>query len=43
MNEARERARKLYQESGGRMLLKDIAAQLGVAEGTIRSWKKRDN
>jgi len=43
MNEARERARKLYQESGGRMLLKDIAAQLGVAEGTIRSWKKRGN
>lgn len=43
MNEARERARKLYQESGGRMLLKDIAAQLGIAEGTVRSWKKRDN
>jgi phage terminase small subunit len=35
------RARKLYQESGGKLLLKDIAAQLGVAEGTLRSWKNR--
>jgi len=41
--EKREQARKLYKESGGKMLLKDIAMQLGVAEGTLRSWKKRDN
>ncbi len=41
--EPRERARQLYKESGGQMLLRDIAAQLGVAEGTVRSWKKRGN
>ena len=37
------KARKLYQDSDGKMLLKDIAAQLGVAEGTLRSWKNRYN
>ena len=41
--EKREQARKLYKDSGGKMLLRDIAAQLGIAEGTLRSWKKRDN
>lgn len=37
------KARKLYQDSGGKMLLKDIAAQLGEKEGTVRSWKNRYN
>jgi phage terminase small subunit len=40
--EKREQARKLWEDSGGKMLLKDIAAQLGVSEGTLRSWKNRD-
>ncbi len=41
--EPREQARKLYEESGGRMPLKEIATQLGVSDGTVRSWKKRGN
>jgi phage terminase small subunit len=42
MNEARERARKLWETSGGTKPLKEIAAELGVSEATLRSWKKRD-
>lgn len=38
----RRRARELWEQSGGTLPLKEIAAQLGVAEGTLRSWKKRD-
>lgn len=37
-NEKAEVARKLY---GQGILLKDIAEQLGVPEGTVRSWKNR--
>jgi phage terminase small subunit len=39
--ELKEQAKQLYQQSGGKMLLKDIAEQLGVKEGTLRSWKNR--
>jgi phage terminase small subunit len=38
----RRRARELWEASNGTLPLKEIAAQLGVAEGTLRSWKKRD-
>ena len=37
-DEIKEKARELY-ESG--MMLKDIANQLDVPEGTVRSWKNR--
>lgn len=39
--EKRDQARKLWEDSGGAMFLKDIASQLGVSEGTVRSWKNR--
>ena len=38
----RDRAYQLWQESDGAMLLKDIAAQLGVSESQIRKWKNQD-
>ena len=38
----RQRARGLWEESGGTLPLKEIAAKLGVAEGTLRQWKRRD-
>lgn len=41
--EKREQARKLYVDFGGKTLLKDIAAKLGVKESTLRQWKRRDN
>lgn len=37
-NAKAEVARKLYEQG---ILLKDIAEQLNVPEGTVRSWKKR--
>lgn len=36
-----EKAEKLYQQSGGTLTLKEIAEQLNVSEGTVRSWKNR--
>lgn len=39
-NAKAEVARKLYEQG---ILLKDIAEQLDVPEGTVRSWKKRYN
>lgn len=39
-NPAREKARKLYANEN--RTLKEIAQALGVAEGTVRSWKNRD-
>jgi uncharacterized protein YjcR len=38
----RDKAFNLWRESGGNLALKEIADQLGVSEGTIRSWKNRD-
>lgn len=38
----RDKAYQLWQESGGSLLLKDIAAQLGVSESQIRKWKNQD-
>ena len=38
----RDKAYRLWQESDGTMLLKDIAAQLGVSESQIRKWKNQD-
>lgn len=39
----RDEALKIWQESNGRISLKEIAQRLGVSEGTIRSWKNRDH
>lgn len=39
----RDRAFEIYKESGGSLLLKDIAAQLGVSESQIRKWKNQDD
>lgn len=38
----RDKAFRLWQESGGMIELVDIAKQLNVPEGTIRGWKKKD-
>ncbi|OAJ75239.1 hypothetical protein AYJ08_00375 [Brevibacillus sp. SKDU10] len=38
----REKAETMYLESGGNMLLKDIAEQLGVSDSQIRKWKNQD-
>jgi len=38
----RQEARELWEQSGGTLPLKEIAARLGVAEGTVRQWKRRD-
>lgn len=38
----RETAKRLYLESEGKMLLKDIAAQLGKSDTQIRKWKNLD-
>ncbi|KHD86362.1 terminase [Heyndrickxia ginsengihumi] len=38
----RDEAFELYKDSEGEAKLKDIADQLGVAEGTVRGWKNKD-
>lgn len=38
----REVAKQLYLESDGKMLLKDIATQLGKSDTQIRKWKNLD-
>ncbi|MGI2294164.1 phage terminase small subunit [Paenibacillus sp. GXUN7292] len=39
----RDKAKQMWLESGGKMLLKDIAAALGVGDTLIRKWKNQDN
>ena len=39
----RDKAFEIWQESGESLLLKDIAAQLGVSENQIRKWKNQDD
>ncbi len=34
--------RELWEQSNGTLPLKEIAARLGVAIGTIKTWKRRD-
>lgn len=38
----RERAFKLYEESGGNIDLVEIASQLNISAGTVRGWKSKD-
>ncbi|MCL1701612.1 terminase small subunit [Lysinibacillus sp. Bpr_S20] len=38
----RNEAYELYKVANGNIKLKDIAEQLGVAEGTVRGWKNKD-
>ncbi|TPG75592.1 hypothetical protein EEL32_23990 [Brevibacillus laterosporus] len=38
----RDKAEAMYLESGGNMLLKDIAEQLEVSDSQIRKWKNQD-
>ena len=38
----KEIAFEMYKESNGEIQLKDIAAALGVKEGTVRVWKNRN-
>ena len=40
--EKRETAKRLYLESGGKILLKDIASQLETPPSTVSSWKRSD-
>jgi len=42
-SEKRERALKLWLDSNGMMLLKDIAAEIGVSDAQVRKWKKEDD
>ena len=39
----RKKAFELYQESGGRIDLVEIASQLNLPAGTIRGWKSKDS
>ena len=39
----RDKAHELWKQGGGKMLLKDIAAQLGVSDTQVRKWKNQDN
>lgn len=41
-NPNRDKAKELWLKSGGSMKLKDIAAELGVAENAVRKWKSED-
>lgn len=38
----RDKAFRLWQESDGNLLLKDIAAKLNVSESQVRKWKNQD-
>lgn len=38
----RDKAQQIWLESGQTLLLKDIAAELGVSESQIRKWKNQD-
>ncbi|MGK4043745.1 terminase small subunit [Heyndrickxia oleronia] len=38
----RDKAFEIYKKSNGESKLKDIAVELGVAEGTVRGWKNKD-
>jgi len=38
----RDKAKQMWLDSGGEMLLKDIAATLGLGETQIRKWKSQD-
>jgi len=42
-SENRDKAYKLWKSSDGKMMLKDIAATLGVSDTQIRKWKNQDN
>lgn len=39
----RDRAFEIWNQSGGSLLLKDIAAKLGVSESQVRKWKNQDD
>ena len=38
----RDKAFEMWKESGGKLLLKDIATELGVKDTQIRKWKNQD-
>ncbi|MEJ8547180.1 terminase small subunit [Brevibacillus borstelensis] len=38
----REKAFEIWKQANGDIKLKDIADQLGIAEGTVRGWKNKD-
>ncbi|MBG9773559.1 phage terminase small subunit-related protein [Brevibacillus laterosporus] len=38
----RDKAFEIWKKSDGSIKLKDIADQLGIAEGTVRGWKSKD-
>lgn len=39
---ARDKAKEMYLNSSGEMLLKDIASELGKSDSLIRKWKNQD-
>lgn len=39
----RDKAFEIYKEHEGNIPLKDIAAELGKGEGTVRGWKNKDD
>lgn len=38
----RDKAKEIYMQHNGDITLAEIAAQLGVPEGTVRGWKNKD-
>ena len=38
----RDKAKKLYLQSGGKISTKELAAAVGVDDGRIRKWKSLD-
>jgi|GEM_PF-1095217 Phage terminase, small subunit len=38
----RDEAKELYKAAGGEINLTEIAAKLGVSDGTVRGWKAKD-
>lgn len=41
-SDKREKAFQIWQDSNGKTLLKDIAAELGVTDTLVRKWKNQD-
>lgn len=42
-SEKRQQAFDMWKDSGGTMMLKDIAAALNISDDQVRQWKKKDN
>ena len=41
-SEKRQQAFDMWKDSGGKMMLKDIAAALNISDDQVRQWKRKD-